>query len=220
MPTRSIGVDEAGRGAWAGPVVAGAFVILRPRFTKTATYRNIDDSKRLSEAERSRLFDELVAARERGDVGFSVTAIPPETIDTAGIKEANRRAMENSLWSVLDLLDQLEPTAEAVDIRIDGNDHYRFDFSKRRNAGNIRVLEYIRGDSRFKVIGAASIVAKVSRDRLMESLRKDYPEYGFEKHKGYGTAAHQSALRQFGVLEIHRKSYSPIKHLILSSKKL
>jgi len=101
MPTRTIGVDEAGRGAWAGPVVAGAFAILRPRFTKTATYRRIDDSKRLTEAERNRLFDELVAARDRGDICFGVTAIPSETIDTLGIKEANRLAMEASIYAVL-----------------------------------------------------------------------------------------------------------------------
>lgn len=84
-----------------------------------------------------------------------------------------------------------------MDIRIDGNDHYRFDFSDRKEHGAIRVLEHVRGDSKFKIIGAASIVAKVTRDRLMESFGQSYPDYGFEHHKGYGTRTHQAALECF-----------------------
>lgn len=81
-------------------------------------------------------------------------------------------------------------------------------------------MEHIRGDQLFKTISAASILAKVTRDRWMSEYGKSHPEYGFDRHKGYGTRAHQIALETFGILNIHRKSYSPIKHLIMRAKKI
>lgn len=105
MSTIAIGVDEAGRGAWAGPVVAGACAIINPRFKKSEIYAKIDDSKRLSKLQRNRVFQGLLEARDRGDLCFHVTAMDSETVDAVGIKEANRLAMESSIVEVLKMLE-------------------------------------------------------------------------------------------------------------------
>jgi ribonuclease HII len=158
---------------------------------------------------------------DRGDVCFYVAAVGSDTVDAVGIKEANRLAMDSAITEVLKLLESRNPGKMiGKEILVDGNDHYRFDIAEFETGGKIEIAEHIRGDSRFKVIGAASILAKVTRDTLMESLALLYPQYGFEKHKGYGTALHRNVLSEFGVLEIHRKTYSPIKHLILRAKKI
>lgn len=120
----------------------------------------------------------------RGEVVFHVSAVGPETVDAVGIKEANRLAMESAISEVLKKLESLGSGDNSKkEILVDGNDHYRFRLAEYETRGEIEIAEHIRGDSRFKVIGAASILAKVTRDTLMESLVSAYPEYGFEKHK-------------------------------------
>lgn len=157
-------------------------------------------------------------AKVNGEVAFYIAAIDSEIVDTKGIKEANRMAMELAIKKVIEMVEEIAGTE--ICIHIDGNDHYRFDLSDGNTGREIKILEHIRGDQLFKTIGAASILAKVTRDRWMSAYSKSHPEYGFDRHKGYGTRAHQIALETFGILNIHRKSYSPIKHLIIRAKKI
>jgi len=214
MTVISIWVDEAGRGAWAWPVVAWAFVILHSKFKRREVYSKINDSKQLTKIQRNWIFEELVFAQKQGEVAFHTAYIWPDSIDRLGIKEANRQAMELAIHEVLEKVFITTWTRTSkIEIHIDGNDHYEFDFGKQKQQSNISVTEHVRGDQKFKYIWAASILAKVTRDTLMESYFEKFPDYGFEKHKGYGTAEHREALARFGVLEIHRKSYSPIKYV-------
>ena len=147
--------------------------MLRPRFYKSATYRSVCDSKLLSESTREDLFDALCEARARGDVAFATGFSHAPTIDVVGIKEANRLAMEEALRQIIS-------HSSDVSVWIDGNDHYYFP----ELVGDIvEIREFIRGDARHKIIGCASIVAKVTRDRYMRKLAQEYPLYGLDRHK-------------------------------------
>lgn len=129
-------------------------------------------------------------------------------IDAVGIREANRRAMEGALRSMCNV--QCSMCNEGFCLKIDGRDNYIFDIP------DLPKPEYVvRGDSKIKQIMAASIIAKVTRDRLMTDYENQFIGYGFAKHKGYGTALHQEKLQELGVSEIHRKSYKPISAFIL-----
>ncbi len=180
------GVDEAGRGPLAGPVCAAAVI-----FPKDTIIEGINDSKKLSEKKREQLFDVITSSA----LAYSIEFVSPEVIDEINIRQATALAMHNAVKN-------LEKKADFV--IIDGNDNIPYD----------EPYQYvIKGDAKSQTIAAASILAKVSRDRLMVELDKEYPEYGFAKHKGYGTKAHMEAIQKYGALPIHRKSFMTAKVL-------
>ena len=165
----------------------------------------MDDSKKLSPLKREGIFESIQRASNAGKLVYGVGMIDAATIDRVGIREANRLAMAEAIHQVFLQI----PPEQITKIQIDGRDNYRFD------GVDPEKLEYVvRGDGYIKEIQAASILAKVSRDRLMIEYAKTYPDYRFEKHKGYGTALHFTALHLYGYTDIHRKSYKPIKDLI------
>ena len=179
------GVDEAGRGPLAGPVVAAA-VILHPG----AEILGINDSKKLSEKKREALYPEILEKAMAVGVGIVSAARIDEINILQATYEAMRKAVEGLCFSP-DLL-----LVDAVTIP----------------GLAVKQVPIIKGDAKSLSIGAASIVAKVTRDRLMRELDKIYPEYGFEGHKGYGTAAHIAALKEFGPCPVHRRSF--ITHFV------
>ncbi len=180
------GVDEAGRGPLAGPVCAAAVIL-----PKDADIEGINDSKKLTEKKREKLFDII---RETA-VAYSVEFVYPDVIDDINIRQATALAMHNAVENL---------SAKADFVIVDGNDNIPFDIP----------YEYIiKGDAKSRTIAAASILAKVSRDRLMLELHEKYPEYDFAKHKGYGTKAHMEAIQKYGVSEVHRKSFMTDKVL-------
>ncbi|MBU6303253.1 MAG: ribonuclease HII [Verrucomicrobia bacterium] len=184
------GIDEAGRGPWAGPLVAAA-VILPPRFRLSG----LDDSKKLTADQRERIFDRLV---HHPAVRFHWVAIEASEIDRMGLQRANHDAMRLAFAG-------LPETAGAA--LIDGRPVP--DFPVPQEA-------IVEGDSISLSIAAASVIAKVHRDRLMNGASTIFPEYGFEKHKGYGTRFHLQQLRQHGPCPIHRRSFRPVAEVALS----
>jgi ribonuclease HII len=180
---RVAGVDEAGRAPLAGPVVAAA-VMLSPG----ARIDGLDDSKRLLAEERERLFG-LIQARA---LAFAVGVVDVQTIDRVNILEATRLAMRMAL-------DGLGAMPELV----------LTDFVSLRGLPCPQ-RNLVRGDQRSATIAAASIVAKVTRDRLMSELDGAYPEYGFARHKGYPTEEHRSALKKFGPCPLHRRTFNGV----------
>ena len=177
------GVDEAGRGPWAGPVVAAA-VILDPERTPDG----IADSKKLTEERREQLFDAIFAT---SDVG--VAFADAERIDRDNVLAATMWAMQRAVAEL--------PRAPSL-VLVDGN---------RAPAIECAVQTIIKGDALSLSIAAASIIAKVSRDRMMARLDVQYPGYGFAQHKGYGTAQHSAALTRLGVTPMHRRSFKPVR---------
>ena len=175
------GTDEAGRGCLAGPVTAAA-IILKPDFT----HKTLNDSKLLSEKQRIRLQPILKEAA----LAYGVAHIFPETIDQVNILNASFMAMHLAL-------DQLSITPEHV--MVDGN---RF-----TNYKEIPHTCVVKGDSKFLHIAAASVLAKTARDTYMQEIHQQYPMYGWDKNKGYPTAAHREALRKHGPCDYHRKSF-------------
>jgi ribonuclease HII len=175
------GVDEVGRGALAGPVVAAA-VILNPLVPLPV---GLNDSKKLTAAARERIAEEL----RRSALCYSVGQVEPEEIDRINILEATRRAM-------LDAVTQLEPCADFVLID-----------ALQLKACRLPQRAIIRGDSISASIAAASVIAKTYRDALMRRLHDLYPPYNFARHVGYGTRAHLAALRTHGPCAIHRKTF-------------
>lgn len=174
------GIDEAGRGPLAGPVVAGAVVL-----PKDCRILYINDSKKLSEKKREELFE--VISREAVSIGIGM--VSPERIDEINILQATYEAMReavNKLTIKPDILLNDAVTIPGIDIT---------------------QVPIIKGDAKSLTIGAASIMAKVTRDRLMYDYDKLYPEYGFAKHKGYGTKQHTQAIFEYGACPIHRMSF-------------
>lgn len=174
------GVDEAGRGPLAGPVAAGAVIL-----PKDCTILYLNDSKKLSEKRREELFWEI---REKA-VSYSVGIVGPERIDEINILQATYEAMcqaVSGLGAVPDLL--LNDAVTIPELAIPQ-------------------VPIIKGDAKSVSIAAASILAKVTRDHRMEEYDRQFPQYGFAKHKGYGTAAHVAAIREFGPCPIHRRSF-------------
>ncbi len=179
------GIDEAGRGPWAGPVVAAA-VILNP----AKIPRGINDSKQVPPELRAALFDKIMAS------AFAVKAVVIESdeIDRINILQATLKAMREALEGL-----SLAP----VHVLIDGN--------RAPTAMPCPVQMIIDGDTISQSIAAASIVAKVTRDRLMIELAKLHGDYGFDRHKGYGTRAHAEALLRLGPCPEHRRSFEPVR---------
>lgn len=174
------GIDEAGRGPLAGPVVAGAAIL-----PKDATILYLNDSKKLSEKRREELYLEI---KEKA-IAWSVGMASPERIDEINILQATYEAMRQAITGLQIVPEILLNDAVTIpDV-------------------TIRQIPIIKGDAKSVSIAAASVLAKVTRDHMMTEYDKLYPEYGFAKHKGYGTAAHIAALKEFGPTPIHRKTF-------------
>lgn len=176
------GVDEVGRGPFAGPVVCAAVIL---PLEKKNLIEGIDDSKKLKEGERERLA-ELIKERA---IAYKICEVDNKTIDRINILQATKLCMKQAVESL-----NVEPDV----VFVDGN--FKIDISLPQ-----RTL--IKGDAISYSIGAASILAKVYRDRLMCEFDKIYPQYGFAQHKGYGTKMHRDAIREYGLCEIHRRTF-------------
>jgi ribonuclease HII len=188
------GLDEAGRGAWAGPVVAAAVILPAdgPRILQHLA--GVRDSKLLTALQRERLFQVI----QDQAVAWAVGVVPPEEIDRLGIVPATRQAMGLALRAL---------SSPATYLLID-----------HLSLPDVSVPQHSlpKGDRQVLSIAAASIVAKVSRDRLMVELEAQYPGYGLAQHKGYGTPQHRCALAQLGASRIHRMSFAPLRALSAS----
>ena len=185
---RVCGVDEAGRGPIAGPVFAAA-VILDP----DRPVDGLRDSKKLSERRRDELSREI---REKS-LAWAIAQCSVEEIDTLNILQASMLAMKRAIEGLTVLPEQA---------LIDGN--------RCPQGLAIPATAIVRGDDRVPAISAASILAKTARDAVMLDLHEQYPEYGFNRHKGYPTAFHLERLKQYGVSPVHRKSYAPVRKIL------
>ncbi len=186
------GVDEAGRGPLAGPVVAAAVIL--PRAWREGGFderlRELNDSKQLTEAQRENFFQILTT---HPDIKYGVAVVDSETIDRINILHATHRAMNEALT-------QLDPPPDHT--LVDGRPVKTLLFPQ---------TSLVKGDARSYSIAAASVIAKVTRDRLMQSYDKQFPAYGFAGHKGYGTPVHLAAIAAHGPCAIHRRSFAPIR---------
>ena len=187
-----VGVDEAGRGPLCGPVVAAACIL-----PHTYINEKINDSKKLSEKKREQLYDEII----NNALSYGVGIVDSKRIDEINIYEATKEAMHLAISQLkvdydLILTDAMKLKDEKVD-----------------------VIDIIKGDAKCQCIAAASIIAKVTRDRLLLNMDEKYPEYGFKSHKGYGTKKHVEAIKEHGIIDgFYRETYEPIKSLLLEEK--
>lgn len=174
------GIDEAGRGPLAGDVFAAAVIL-----DEGTVIEGLNDSKKLTEKKREQLFDEITAKAR----AYCVASASVDEIEKLNILQADFLAMQRAYQGL---------GVPAGIVLVDGN---------QLPAIDAEMKYVIKGDARSASIAAASILAKVSRDRYMKQMAEKYPQYGFEKHKGYGTKAHYDAVEQYGLCEIHRKSF-------------
>lgn len=180
-----VGCDEAGRGPLAGPVVAAAVILPKG-------YKNdlINDSKKLTEKQREKVFLDII----KNSISFALTYIDSETIDKINILEASRKAMSDSIKKL-----KTKPDLIVTDAM------YLYGFSQE-------IVPIIKGDAKCECIAAASIIAKVCRDRYMKAISSKYPQYNFQKNKGYGTKDHLEALNLYGPIKgFHRFSFAPVR---------
>lgn len=188
------GIDEAGRGPLAGPVVAGC-VILEPNNLP----KGISDSKKLSKKRRQEIFKEI-----KDKTKFGVGIVDAKTIDEINILEATKLAMFNAF---LDLQNKYRIFPQII--LVDGN------FVPFANRDQIQKIEpIIKGDSKSLSIAAASIVAKETRDEIMLNFHQEFPQFGFDKHAGYPTKFHLEQIAKFGVSKIHRTTFKPVKNFL------
>ncbi len=180
------GVDEVGRGCWAGPLVAGAVILDRP-------ISGLKDSKLLTKRQRGSLESEIRIMATAIGLGW----VSPAEIDRLGLTKAVSLAMRRALEQIVMDYDE---------IIIDGN----FNFFPK----NPKAKAVIKADASVPAVSAASIIAKVARDNYMAGIAAKYPDYGFDMHVGYGTKLHQERLRLHGVSSIHRRSFKPIRALL------
>ena len=184
-----VGVDEAGRGPLAGPVVAAACILSRAYINN-----DINDSKQLSKKKREELFDVIL----ENAVAYGVGIVSAEEIDKLNIYEATKKAMKEAIANLKHSYDLI--LTDAMPLK-------GFD---------VEVVPIIKGDAKALPIAAASIIAKVTRDRMMKELGEKYPDYGFEIHKGYGTKKHMDALKKYGAIKgVHRYTYKPVAKIEL-----
>ena len=184
------GVDEAGRGPLAGPVVAAACILPRGLIIE-----GVDDSKKLTSVQRTELYHIIT---KHPEIIFGIGIVENDLIDEMNILQASLHAMKLAIQNLSESPDYL---------LIDGN---------HLPATHIASKAVIKGDSRSQSIGAASILAKYTRDALMIELHEKWPHYGFDQHKGYGTKKHVDALKIHGPCPIHRRSFEPVKSLVFS----
>lgn len=186
--SRIAGVDEAGRGPLAGPVVAAACIIPDGVF-----FESLNDSKLLNADQRNTLFEQITTCP---NLIYGIGIIDIKTIDRINILQATFAAMRKAVEEL-----SIQPDY----ILIDGNQLPMFDIPSE---------SLVHGDSLSVSIAAASIIAKVTRDRIMEEMDGKWPEYGFKQHKGYATEQHLDAIQKFGPCSIHRKSFDPIRSML------
>jgi ribonuclease HII len=189
--THIAGLDEAGRGAWAGPVAAAAVILPLDKPSLSEQLREVCDSKQCTAHQRDALYTLVCQVA----ISWVVSLVPARTIDQVGIVPATRQAMRNAVA-------QLSPAPEALLID-----------ALRLPSVPLPQRAVKRGDLQCLTIAAASILAKVTRDRAMVDVEAEYPGYGFASHKGYGTRQHQDALRQLGPLDIHRWYFAPVANV-------
>lgn len=180
------GIDEAGRGPLAGPVVVGVAIMKEDSFIE-----GVNDSKKISETKREKLYEQITSEA----LAWSVGIVDEKEIDEINILNATKRAL-------IAALDNLKIKPERL--LVDALEHI--------DTKGIPYTSIIKGDAKIYSISAASIIAKVTRDRIMRKYDEEYPEYGFSKHKGYGTAAHIEAIKKYGPCPIHRRTF--ITHFI------
>ncbi len=190
----TVGIDEVGRGCWAGPLVAGA-VILPSQLDIEDKAVKLRDSKKLSRTQREATNYWI----QEHALAIGLGWVSPTEIDEMGISESVRLAMQRALTGIL---------IEYDEVIVDGNINYFTD--------NPKAKAVIKADDSVLSVSAASIAAKVARDDYMANLGDAYEGYGFANHVGYGTAAHIAALKQLGVCDLHRRSYKPIRVLLAS----
>jgi len=202
-----VGIDEVGRGPIAGPVAVCAFscAITNLPASETGyellitngvqeTKSKLKDSKKLSKKQREKWFEYLKKEKQNGNCDFAVSYVSPQNIDKFGIVKSIQKALDSSL-------EKLNANGQLLNAQIylDGGLKAPIEFINQETV--------IKGDELHPIISMASIMAKVSRDKIMVSYAKDYPEYGFEKHSGYGTKAHYDAIKKHGLIPLHRKSF-------------
>ncbi|MFT4577809.1 MAG: ribonuclease HII [Nitrospinales bacterium] len=181
------GVDEAGRGPLAGPVVAAAVI-----FPAKINIAGLDDSKKLSPKKREELYPQIQAVA----IAYGVAIVSREVIDEINILQASRLAMKKAV-------EQLQPVPDLL--LIDGN---------QKIDSNLDQWAIVKGDSKSLSIAAASVLAKVTRDRIMEDYHNLYPQYEFHRHKGYGTKLHRSLIEEHGPCPIHRSTFKGVSEFI------
>jgi ribonuclease HII len=187
-----VGTDEVGRGPMAGPLVAAA-VILPPNII----IEGLNDSKKLTSKKREELYIEIMEKA----IEVQVTFIDVETVDRVNVYEASKIAMSQSIRKMKNKVDYI--LADAMNLNL-----------------GIPSLGIIKGDAKSLSIAAASVIAKVERDHYMIEMDEKYPEYGFKNHKGYVTKAHLQAINKYGITEIHRKSFAPVRECLYQQTKL
>ena len=175
------GIDEAGRGPLAGPVVVAAVIM-----PEDSMIEGVNDSKKISEKKREKLYDQIIEE----SISYGVGIIDHKTIDEINILNATKEGLTNAIEEL-----KIKPNL----ILVDALTHI--------NTLGIPYESIIKGDAKSYSIAAASIIAKVTRDRIMRQWDEIYPQYGFEKHKGYGTKLHIDAIKEYGICPIHRKSF-------------
>lgn len=181
-----VGIDEVGRGCWAGPMVAAAVVLGEP-------IEGLADSKKLTETKRKQLAKEIYLKAKAVGLGW----VDAKRIDQIGLSAANREAMELALVQIQLDYDQ---------VILDGSYNFLAHLAKTE--------AIVKADDSVQAVAAASIIAKVARDKYMADMAVEYPHYGFDKHVGYGTKLHSDMLALHGVCELHRLSYKPIQKLL------
>lgn len=181
-----VGIDEVGRGCWAGPLVAGAVILEQP-------IKGLKDSKKLTKKQREKLAAEIQIQAKAIGLGW----VDAATLDKVGISTAVKMAMERALQQIAIRYDE---------VIIDGNLNFLSENPKARAV--------IKADDNIPTVSAASIVAKVARDSYMAEVADQYPDYGFPQHVGYGTALHLERLKLHGVSGLHRLSFKPVRALI------
>lgn len=187
------GVDEAGRGSLVGPVIVAAVIL-----PKNLYLPRLDDSKKLSAQVREFLYEKIISSA----TDFSHVAVGVEEIDTVNIYQATLKGMKEAVKN-------LKVTPEYV-----LTDAMKLDFGEK-----IKTRSIIHGDALSASIAAASIVAKVTRDRMADKWSEEYPQYGFEHNRGYGTKAHFEAIEKFGFCPLHRKTFNPVKTILAGKQK-
>ena len=182
------GVDEVGRGPLIGPVVASCVVL-----PKDFVLEGLNDSKKLSEKKRNLFYDYII----KNCVAYGIGVVSPEEIDEINIYEASRKAMLIAISKVREQINLEHVLIDAMPINLD-----------------IPTTSIIKGDAKSISIAAASVIAKVTRDKMMYELDKKYPMYGFASHKGYPTKKHIEAIHKYGLIDGYRKTYGPVKEVI------
>lgn len=184
------GIDEAGCGPWAGPVIAAAVIFFK---YDEQLWSNVHDSKKLTALKREKCFLQLINSNS---LVYGIGSASVEEIDALNIGQATRLSVERAITAL-----PIQPDHALID-------------GIRKPSINIPLTMIVKGDNLSLSIAAASIIAKVTRDKIMNELSKDYPMYHWAKNAGYGTVLHQEALKKYGITPHHRKSFAPIRTLL------